>query len=420
MPRPGGKKNSNSIFSGIKERKKMSEDEKAKRITDEIASNTIKMIARLDKIDPYHSNLSDEDKERVDKAIDAFKKSLNQSPNFTSDVREIDIRLFKIIDFFELAVTDNKIPTINYSISALAKGLDDIRKNVPAAYADSEVDYVATMVKYLDDWINLIEFNNNTDDIISQIDTTEDLIKTGTEEYNKKLKAYTDLIRGDAYINAVHIRDDSPEGRKNWTDADKKLYEQTLDLLVYSHVDDLRKRTLEVLKNKKAVRDSQIANLELAVGKKPDFSNPNLMNNYRETVDRLLGDIAEADTTINEALTINEEIKGQLSALDDAPGNKRIHDMASNYIDEKIKEMKKKQNEIGAESEKERSARARAAEGILSKEEMEIKEKQYQEEKLKRLLEEQEVMAAEQEAFAVNEVQNELQENEENQLYITD
>lgn len=420
MPRPGGKKTSNSIFSGIKERKKMSEDEKAKRIADEIASNTRYMITRLDKIDPYHSKLSDEDKERVDKAIVAFINHLNKSPNFTSDVREIDKKLIEIIEYFELAVNENKISTINYSISALATGLDEIRRNVSNVYAGKEIEYIDLMTKYLSDWISVLNFSKESDKINSNVIAIENLIKVDSEKYNKKRQEYTDSIRGDAYINALNIRDDSIEGRKKWTDADKKLYEQTLELAVHTHVESLRGCTLEYLKNSKSIIDGQLEDLKLAIINKPDLSQPDLMFKYRETVNRILDNLADVDQKINEGLEMNIEIEAKVDALNEAPGNKRLHDTTSNYIDDVIKDMQRKQNEIGALSEKERSERARLADGILSKEEMEIKEKQYQEEKLKRLLEEQEMMAAEQEAFAVNEVQNELQEIEENQLYITD
>ena len=117
-----------------------------------------------------------------------------------------------------------------------------------------------------------------------------------------------------------------------------------------------------------ASKESQIETLYSKVASQEIVTDPNLMNKFREEVDKMFEELAASDAELDETLRLMDDIEGRIAQMDKAPGAVRAQEVAAEEAKAAIEEIKRMQDiEIGNQAK--RAAEKLKRLGILSKEE---------------------------------------------------
>lgn len=166
--------------------------------------------------------------------------------------------------------------------------------------------------------------------------------------------------------------------RSKWT----ALHRETHMLLVAAKMEDFNidlhnRRTVSLEKDLSILRH-QMDSLRTCLSKKPDFSDPDLMNQYNDAMTQFLKELSESEQRMEEAINMVDKLNGALKQLDESMGHKLAmqasQDSAKNIL-EQIAE--KQKNQVGM-TEEEFAARMKAL-GLKTKEQLAAEQKAIQE-----------------------------------------
>ena len=382
--RPGRTSKSKGIsgwIQGRKERKKALAEQTAKIITDDTAKNETAIIDTLSSIDFIHSRLPEEvleaksnpnrpcgDLEYASKAI--CRMLLKNPQTLSLDLRKLDEKLLTISMLFKQSIEQGDKRAAFAAKAALVRGINDIRTRIPANSPELFNQFIEANAKYLDSWITLVGLAQVADRMEQNAEEQKALLTLKEEKHKKALEQLKSIIQEDsvkAEIFADIVNHDTPEERAKWTQEQRDMHK----LLIEKRMDGVHLQLDSLLLQQKetdlASKESQIETLYSKVASQEIVADPNLMNKFREEVDKMFEELAASDAELDETLRLMDDIEGRIAQMDKAPGAVRAREVVAEEGEAAIEEIKRMQDiEIGNQAK--RTDEKLKSLGILSKE----------------------------------------------------
>ena len=383
--RPGRTSKSKGIsgwIQGRKERKRALAEQTARIITDDTAKNETAIIDTLSSIDFIHSRLPEEvleaksnpnrpcgDLEYASKAI--CRMLLKNPQTLSLDLRKLDEKLLTISMLFKQSIEQGDKRAAFAAKAALVRGINDIRTRIPANSPELFNQFIEVNAKYLDSWITLVELAQNADRVEQNAEEQKALLTTKEEKHKKAQEQLKSTIQEDsvkAEIIADMAKHDTPEERAKWTQEQRDMHKLLVEKRMEGVILQLDRLLLQQKETDLASKESQIETLYSKVASQEIVTDPNLMNKFREEVDKMFEELAASDAELDETLRLMDDIEGRIAQMDKAPGAVRAQEVAAEEAKAAIEEIKRMQDiEIGNQAK--RAAEKLKRLGILSKEE---------------------------------------------------
>ena len=393
--RPGRTSKSKGIsgwIQGRKERKKALAEQTAKIITDDTAKNETAIIDTLSSIDFIHSRLPEEvleaksnpnrpcgDLEYASKAI--CRMLLKNPQTLSLDLRKLDEKLLTISMLFKQSIEQGDKRAAFAAKAALVRGINDIRTRIPANSPELFNQFIEANAKYLDSWITLIGLAQVADRMEQNAEEQKALLTSKEEKHKKALEQLKSIIQEDsvkAEIFADIVNHDSPEERAKWTQEQRDMHKLLIEKRMDGVILQLDRLLLQQKETDLASKESQIETLYSKVASQEIVADPNLMNKFREEVDKMFEELAASDAEIDETLRLMDDIEGRIAQMDKAPGAVRAQEVVAEEGKAAIEEIKRMQDiEIGNQAK--RTDEKLKSLGILSKEDEAILKRQAEE-----------------------------------------
>ena len=393
--RPGRTSKSKGIsgwIQGRKERKKALAEQTAKIITDDTAKNETAIIDTLSSIDFIHSRLPEEvleaksnpnrpcgDLEYASKAI--CRMLLKNPQTLSLDLRKLDEKLLTISMLFKQSIEQGDKRAAFAAKAALVRGINDIRTRIPANSPELFNQFIEANAKYLDSWITLVGLAQVADRMEQNAEEQKALLTSKEEKHKKALEQLKSIIQEDsvkAEIFADIVNHDSPEERAKWTQEQRDMHKLLIEKRMDGVILQLDRLLLQQKETDLASKESQIETLYSKVASQEIVADPNLMNKFREEVDKMFEELAASDAEIDETLRLMDDIEGRIAQMDKAPGAVRAQEVVAEEGKAAIEEIKRMQDiEIGNQAK--RTDEKLKSLGILSKEDEAILKRQAEE-----------------------------------------
>lgn len=368
-------------IQGRKERKKALAEQTAKIITDDTAKNETAIIDTLSSIDFIHSRLPEEvleaksnpnrpcgDLEYASKAI--CRMLLKNPQTLSLDLRKLDEKLLTISMLFKQSIEQGDKRAAFAAKAALVRGINDIRTRIPANSPELFNQFIEANAKYLDSWITLIGLAQVADRVEQNAEEQKALLISKEEKHKKALEQLKSIIQEDsvkAEIFADIVNHDTPEERAKWTQEQRDMHKLLIEKRMDGVILQLDRLLLQQKETDLASKESQIETLYSKVASQEIVADPNLMNKFREEVDKMFEELAASDAELDETLRLMDDIEGRIAQMDKAPGAVRAQEVVAEEGKAAIEEIKRMQDiEIGNQAK--RTDEKLKSLGILSKE----------------------------------------------------
>lgn len=348
-----------------KERKKQLEEEAARAVYNETIGTESAIIRELELVDFEHSNLPKEileakalpeqrccDLEMMTRHL--IHELQNDTHPIKADIRKIDEQLWKLAKLLRQAVDQGDAEAASAAKTGLAFGIKKIRFRIPDSQPEFLKDFVALNARYLDEWVTLVNLSQvidkeseNLKSLKAQIDVDRKAIDREREEFRKRLES------DGAYRAAYQqIRDFSgTEDPMKWTPQQREMRQIMIRGSLQRSVSALNEALLLQQETKLDIKRSNRDTLFKRLNEVPVFEDPNLMNKFKDSLERIYDDMAKADAEINESISAFDDMRGRIQQFAYTPGAVRANQLAQEQAELLGKEFKAMQ-EAEADSNK--------------------------------------------------------------------
>ncbi len=328
---------------GRKERRREMEEQASRMITDEIAKNETTIIDQLNSIDFLHSRLPKsvlEEKTRknqsccdLEYACQAIiRKLLKEPQTIKTDIREIDRRLLTLTLLLKQAVEQGDTKAAYAAKGALVRGINEIRARIPQNQPQLAGQFVEKNAAYLDEWIELVGFAQIADRTKQNVEKRREACEEDKAKRKKKIDALgKEILNNPGYAEAFRdmSQHDTPEERAKWTPEQRDLHRQMVDQRIQQAVLELGDRLLQQEEMNLLSVETKYDVMREAVAAVPIVSDPDLMNKFQESLDKVFEQLAAGDADVDEMLKTVDDIEGRIMQLDNAPGAIRAREVAA-------------------------------------------------------------------------------------------
>lgn len=374
-----------------KAEQKALEEQAVQKITNKIEDNALKLIDELNAVDFIHSDLPEyvkNDRQKEETAphicnLEWDARSLvqlirNDRQSINMDIRAIDERLMTLVLMFKQFVAHGDVMAARMAMQALQVGIHDIRCKLPVHQPKQAATFVKVHAEYLDKWITLVGFSQKYDRTGDSLSTEKAAAQDAADQKEQQLTSIEKRLQEDRAFLVAFQEIQTLTDRSKWT----ALHRETHMLLVAAKMEDFNidlhnRRTVSLEKDLSILRH-QMDSLRTCLSKKPDFSDPDLMNQYNDAMTQFLKELSESEQRMEEAINMVDKLNGALKQLDESMGHKLAmqasQDSAKNIL-EQIAE--KQKNQVGM-TEEEFAARMKAL-GLKTKEQLAAEQKAIQE-----------------------------------------
>ena len=398
------RKFNNPLSKWLEKRKieqKQLEEQAVRMVTNKIEDNALRLIDNLSNLDFIHTSLPSNvltdrqrqyDKLMAEEKFDEARKieyphicSLdwttrglvqmlrNDRQNVNMDIRPIDEKLMALALMLQQFVAHGDVVAAKTTTAALQVGIQDIRCKLPIYQPELAAAFVEENTKYLDKWITLAGYAQRYDHTKSNQEIEEaaaqkarDLQAAKTQKIESRIDQEPEFAK-----DFFHILDhDSKTDRANWTASQAEVHAILVDAKLEDFNIKLHQLQSITLGNDVSSIQQQMDALRTYLNKLPIVSDPNLMNQYREAMEKFVEGIAESDARMEETLNMVDQISGALDQLNDSAGatlaNEAAQMQAMKLFDKFGQNMSDKNGEAALDH-----ARMKREHGWLSPEERE-------------------------------------------------
>lgn len=368
MPRPAAVKqhtaNQNPLAAWLEnreQRRREAEEQAAKQITDDMAHNEQKIVEVLEQIDFMHSPIPREvlDTKQNEKqpcgdleyGARAAVHYVNRYPlMIKADLRPLDIKLLLLAGYFKQSVEYGNQRAAYAAKAALLRGLTEIRACVPQVMDELVPRYIEQNVKYLDEWITLVELAEATDRLKVATDQKKATYDKGKLDYDEHMKVFYEKLDTDPEKNdaAYEIKNSKrKEDSKNWSadvqDMQAELIDQELMVAAnnvkYALYDSSRKQ-YQIWNNRVEILNAKLSGVKTNV-------DPDALNKYEDADRGMLKELNDNDVELKNTLDKMAELDSQISQLlEGGEGNKRYRKQAAKRLDAALNERQEIENKI--------------------------------------------------------------------------
>ncbi|MCD8191034.1 MAG: hypothetical protein LUD78_12610 [Clostridiales bacterium] len=377
-----------------KERQEELEEAVAKEVTNDTAKNEQLIIDELNNIDfdPKNSHLPKEVLEYksnpkqpcgdLEYAARSLRRLLLKDPqNIEIDIRKIDEQLLILARLFRQAVEQGDLQAAYAAKGALAKGLSEIRTRIPQQQPELTQQFVEVNAKYLENWITLVDIAQSVDKIQRNVDSEKALHEGKVAAEKEKHEELKKLVTTDKKTNEAFkdiLENNTPADRLKWTDEQREMQTMLVDQRWLQIQLEVNGKLLEQNELKLSNRKNQMDMLQIKLREIPVVEDANLYAKYQEQIEELFQEMAENDVAIDKFLKSADEIEGQLQQLEEADGNKRLKETASEQARNELDRISEEQEEY-VKSAQRRNKDLMENLGLMNDEELEERRRQAEE-----------------------------------------
>ena len=306
---------------------------------------------------------------------------LKNPQTLSLDLRKLDEKLLTISMLFKQSIEQGDKRAAFAAKAALVRGINDIRTRIPANSPELFNQFIEANAKYLDSWITLVGLAQVADRVEQNAEEQKALLISKEEKHKKSLEQLKSIIQEDsvkAEIFADIVNHDTPEERAKWTQEQRDMHKLLIEKRMDGVILQLDRLLLQQKETDLASKESQIETLYSKVASQEIVADPNLMNKFREEVDKMFEELAASDAELDETLRLMDDIEGRIAQMDKAPGAVRAQEVVAEEGKAAIEEIKRMQDiEIGNQAK--RTDEKLKSLGILSKEDEAILKRQAEE-----------------------------------------
>ena len=314
---------------------------------------TDRLISQLNSLDFVHSALPRkilEDRQdpafpycKLEYAAKGFVQMLKRHRGSIQwDIQPLDEKLMTLIILFRQAVDHGDATTAHMAKSALYHGIVDIRCRFPQNPAVSKEEFVSVNADYLEQWINLVQwaqiYDQQARDLAGKRKThqnDENRLNESIEQIRRRIG--TDPAYGDAFLHILNH--DAPAERARWTAPQREIHLAMVDHRMNQLTLQLSNLSLTALESRQIATRQKIDTLWKQLEDIPIVTDPNLMNKYRESMDKFIHDLAASDVFLEESLRQAEELEGAFQQLEQTSGALRQHQAAAAAAQQRLREL---------------------------------------------------------------------------------
>lgn len=297
---------------------------------EQFAQNTRKLIDLLEAVDYSHSRLPRDILEDLQPRTRMCKpeytvrvqlvgKLKHIRPRIYADIGPIDEKLINLAERLIRYVNTGEVVSAQMTLTALTRGIKDIRCNLPQTSDSSQEDFVSTNAKYLSQWISLVKWSEIYDQQAKNLAAQRKLHEEKHAELESSIDSvYTRIQQDPDFANSFfYILDHGDlSDRGSWTQTHRDLHQILVKFRVNRYTLEMSNRSLAALEQDQLSTQQKIDTLQLKLSNTPIVADSELMNEYRESMEGYIRDLVASDALTEETLQLVGELEGALKQLD--------------------------------------------------------------------------------------------------------
>lgn len=434
MPRPRNEKTNvktkrsgnpiSALLAQIQARKQEKQELAAMEVSNDMVKNAQTIVRILKQVDFEQSLLPEKVlEEKSDETLpygdlyyvpQIVESELKEAPVYITDLREMDTRLIRMAYHFKEGVERGNPRQARYAQRALLRGVGEVRRDVPETQSERADKYVEEMVKYLDQWLIMLEKAAELDAKEAKVQELKANLKATKRKQDEAENDFQVKLRDPStgYFALVddmmHLEDTAD--RSSWSPEQRKIHKAVVELEVRRHSLKFNDAQIENTESECRLLEGHLGMMESIVAGLPNVADPNLLDRYYEEVNSAMKEMFESDARVNEMIKCMEEQEGIIEQLAVAPGAVREFDHAVTEMKHQMKKLEEEQEEMV--SAQKRSAELLKKAKIQTNEQLK-KQREHEAEMLKKWQEELQRQEQHNQQENVNEeIQQEQQYNE--------
>ncbi len=368
MPKPVASSRNNrgrentltSWWKNRKERKKAEAEEAAAKIIDNAAKNentfcTVLQGIRFDKSKIPADKLNFKSNEKqpcgdLEHTARWLEQELmrNTQP-VTMDVSILDRTLYQIILRFKEAVEQGYVREAFAARAALISTFNNIRFRLPQTLpqnAEEEYarEYVKVCASHAEGWLNLMTQARMADNFAEDLDRQEKELEKKTVKHEAHLDEFLKAAEGDnEQRNAIMKLMQTTIPFAELSPYEKKLRATCIEMDIDKTVIRVSEKAVEQTRIQLTQAKGRMDMLQAGLAAVKIPVDPNAMNKYQDQIRKIMEGMARQDQEIEESIKHFENIRGQIDAMDDLPGEIAMREKAAHSIEETMEELRKRQ-----------------------------------------------------------------------------
>lgn len=263
-----------------------------------------------------------------------------------ADIGPIDELLMNLADRLVRYVNTGEAISAQMAITALTRGIADIRCGLPQNPDISQEEYISANAKYLSQWLSLVKwsevYDQQTKSLIAQRrihnEKVDDLEASIDRVYNR-IQEDPEFATSFFYI----LDHGGIADRSSWNDAHRELHQTLVQFKINRFTLAMSNRGLESLEQEQLSTQQKIDTLLVKLSKEPIVADAQLMKEYREYMEGYIKDLAASDALTEETMRLVDELEGALMQLDQSSSVARQKEAAAEAARNTIEQIQRKQ-----------------------------------------------------------------------------
>lgn len=369
MPRPGSATNSNRTkdnslvawWKNRKERKKLEAEEAAAKIIDNAVKNENTFCTVLQGIHFNKSKLPAEKLEHKSKPnqpcgdLELAARWLEQELRrntlpVTMDVSPLDRNLYQIILRFKEAVEQGYTKEAFAARAALISTFTNIRFRLPQVLPQDGAEeyareYIKVCADHVEGWLNLMTQARIADNFAADLERQEKELDKKNKKHETNLDKFMEYVENDPERNAAFLtlaKGDVPFSELS--PMARKLRAESIELDIDRVVLSVAEKCVQQTRIQLTQAEGRMDMLQVGLAAIKIPVDPNAMNKYQDEIKKIMEGMAKQDQEIEESIKYFEDIRGQVKAMDDLPGEIAVREATARSIEETMGELKKRQD----------------------------------------------------------------------------
>lgn len=363
-----------ALFGDQKARKQRLAEQAAQKITDDMAGNEQKMLDLLDSINFNKSPIPREELDRkthpsqpcgdleygTKAAIYNIKK---HSMAVRADLRPIDEKLLILAAYLQQSVEYGNPCAAYAAKAALLRGLTEIRERVPKVTTALIPRFIEQNVKYLDEWITLVELAEGMDGMKVVTEQQKAEYNAAKVAYDQSMEAFKKSLEQDPEkVKALEELDRSTtkEANETWSATAKDLQQELIAQELKRSLINVKEALYRSSEKQQQMLSYNVDMLNSKLNSLKPTMDPNAFAKYEEAIDDMVKELNKSDVELKNMLDAVVKVDGQIRQLtENGEGNARYRTMARKALNKTMKELQ--------ENERKQMEQATAPGGYLHK-----------------------------------------------------
>lgn len=263
-----------------------------------------------------------------------------------ADIGPIDELLMNLAERLIRYVTTGEAVSAQMAITALTRGIADIRCCLPQNPDASQEEFISVNAKYLSQWLSLVKWSEIYDQQTKNLIAQRKLHNEKIDELESSIDSvYTRIQQDPDFANSFfYILDHgSLADRGSWNQTHHELHQTLVKFKINRFTLQMSNRGLEALEKDQLSTQQKIDTLQVKLANSPIVADSQLMNEYRESMEGYIKDLAASDALTEETIRLVGELEGALKQLDLSSSVSRQKEAAAETARNTLEQIQKMQ-----------------------------------------------------------------------------